>query len=402
MDGCILKNIKISFLGAYGTNTGDNAILIGMLQSIDKTLIQDGFKGNFYVFTNYPNYLQTYFKKQIKQLCSSVEFVHITNPLKMIHILKKTEILIVGGGGLIPTDWHLIYSNLYFIPILIAYLFRKFVVVYSIGVAIPHSLLGRYLIKLFISKADIITVRNKDSKRALQILGVEKDIGVYPDPAILLDTPSSKTCHSYDFLKEKKKDSNMIIGLSHRYIFKYGANNEELNLVLLKNLSLICDKLVERYNAYIVFIPFNKHPKKLFENDVLIAKELERLIQRKERLLTIENVDDLNQCLSIFNCMDIIIGMRLHSLILGIITKKPVLGIVSDPKIPKFLKTVNLDKYYIYPHEKNFVEKFLSMIEAVKSNRQDIQKKMDINLSRAREEAERLPYMILNRYLHKK
>lgn len=48
--------------------------------------------------------------------------------------------------------------------------------------------------------------------------------------------------------------------------------------------------------------------------------------------------------LSIIGCMDLLVGVRLHSLIYAAIMGVPLIGISYDPKCTAFLNSVGLDK----------------------------------------------------------
>ncbi len=277
------ESLNITMIGAYGTNVGDNIILLGILKQMDKTLRENEHDGKFYVFTNYPSYLQRFLKKEINKLHSRVIFLRITDFPKLIFTLAKTDILIWGGGGLITDDWHPIFSSLYLIPIIFAYCFRKFIVVYSIGASVPKSKIGKFIVRRVLSLADIITVRDMNSKRALLSIGIKKQIQIFPDPGLLLrlfmEIPTDK------HIENIKTAGNSIVAVSLRYIFKYHQFNKINHRYLINELATFFNNIIKSYNATVVFVPFNKHPKRWFENDLIIAKRLKHRINNKARSL---------------------------------------------------------------------------------------------------------------------
>ncbi|MBO8161812.1 MAG: polysaccharide pyruvyl transferase family protein [Thermosipho sp. (in: Bacteria)] len=355
------KIIKITLIGAYGTNVGDNAILLGILRQMDRTLKESGYTPRFYIFTNYPDHLKNVLKNQIHELNSAIRFLKITNVPKMLITLANSDILICGGGGLIVDDWHLIFSSIYLIPIVWAYLFNKFITIYSIGASTPRSKIGRFLTSRILSIADIITVRDVNSRKALLGTGIRKPIYLYPDPALLLVPKKYKKIEKY--LNYKRNTTRIILSL--RYIFKYYSENIINHNCLLDNFRRIIGMLIKLYNATIFFIPFNKHPKKWFENDLIIGEQLKERVNDHSRFIIIDDIDNPEEIIGLITNADMLIGTRLHSLILASVANTPIIGISGDQKVSNFLDTLGLKKFSISPNDQQFQERIIGLINNI-------------------------------------
>ena len=76
-----------------------------------------------------------------------------------------------------------------------------------------------------------------------------------------------------------------------------------------------------------------------FPEDIKAAKSIVQLMKSpctviEEELLTAES-------LSVIGCMDVLISIRLHALIFAGVMGIPMLGISYDPKIERFLDSIN-------------------------------------------------------------
>ena len=98
------------------------------------------------------------------------------------------------------------------------------------------------------------------------------------------------------------------------------------------------------------------------DKDILI--KLQEKIKYKKNIVFIKNS---NNILKILNNIDILIGMRLHSLIFSTITHTPMIGIKYHPKVNGYLKYINLEKFSIDPLNINPIE-IIQKIEDIKSN----------------------------------
>jgi len=385
------KTLSAVLIGAYGTNIGDNAILLGILRQMDETLKRRDYYGKFYVFTNYPNYLRNNLE-QVNELRSDVIFLKITNLLRIILSLMKSDILIWGGGGMVVDDWRVFFSSVYLIPILLAHILRRHIVVYSIGASIPESSIGRFMTRNVLSLAHLITVRDINSKKALLAIGIKKSIKVYPDPSLVLKSIPIE--NKYTLLKGKSVKDGFIVALSLRYIFKYSKKKID-HRYLINEIVAFLEDIIKEYNATVLFIPFNKHPKKWFENDLIVGNLLKQKVSKKERFIIIRDVNNPEKVISLFKSADLLVGTRLHSVILGAVAGIPIIGISGDAKVSNFLSTVGLSEFSTYPDASRLHEKLLKLFKKIIEDKENIQKILMDRTSFLVQKAQELPEVVL-------
>jgi polysaccharide pyruvyl transferase WcaK-like protein len=94
----------------------------------------------------------------------------------------------------------------------------------------------------------------------------------------------------------------------------------------------LADRLLEE-GVLPVFIPFH-HP-----GDLETAKRAIRLMRRPEAVL-LDRPLTVEEMLSVTGCLSMMVGMRLHSLVMAAVCGLPVVGISYDPKVDRFLRLI--------------------------------------------------------------
>lgn len=131
-----------------------------------------------------------------------------------------------------------------------------------------------------------------------------------------------------------------------------------------REFAKIADSLVSELDAGIVFIPFSG------QVDCRMATEIASMMKHKESALVISHHSP-REIMAIVGQMDIIIGMRLHSLIFASAMGVPIVGIIYQPKVKQFLKLIQQEKSGTDLERLEF-ESFMKQILSVWSSRNDI------------------------------
>ncbi|BEP28270.1 polysaccharide pyruvyl transferase CsaB [Helicovermis profundi] len=310
---------KILISGFYGSgNVGDEAILESMINRIKKIDV------NAELTVISKNQKSTKRDHKVKTLGR--------NDFRgFFRVLRKTDILISGGGSLLQ-DATSVKSLVYYIAVIFSgIIFRKKVMIYSQGIGPINNIFFRFFLGKLLNFADIVTVREENSKKDLIKMGVKKEIYVTADTVIDFDySKLENNKNEYLFNNDKK-----TIGLSLK------SNVIFSNLNLDKNIKDFIDKILKNYN--ILFIPF------YFNQDIKI---IDFLIDNKIIDLANKNIKiidkELNfkKVLNIMKDVDMLVGERLHSLIFASILNVPFIGMSYDPKIDYFLEDIGLKSIF--------------------------------------------------------
>lgn len=251
-----------------------------------------------------------------------VDAVHRSNVIDIIDALAYTNLFISGGGGLFQ-DATGPMSPLYYGGLIhLARFFEVPVCVWGQGVGPLKTPLGRWFTAKAFEQCERITVRDEKSKALLESLSDVVQPEVTADPVWLLDVKPVR--------QSRRKNRPWRVGISLRPWESLTRERLHALADCLKALVADSARPVE-----FVLLPFHQED----DRDMLevFARHLEQVeIKGSWSLVSADDVIvELQRC-------DILLGMRFHSLVLGILMDIPVYGLVYDPKVAALLEQFRL------------------------------------------------------------
>jgi polysaccharide pyruvyl transferase CsaB len=357
--------------GYFGfDNSGDDAIL----KAIVNDLLDYDNDLKIKVLSNNPD--------KTEKMCE----VFSANRFKIrevISSIKETDLLISGGGSLLQ-DITSTRSLLYYLALMkLALMFKKPIFVYANGIGPINKKMNRMLTRKILNKVDYISLRDNLSKEYLEELGVKNNnIKVTADPVFTLKATDENLVK--DILKnEKIPIDKPIVGISIRR-----WNDDQKVLTEFKKT---INYLVNTKQVNVILIPMH------FKEDIEISNRLLELTNL-EGCFILRNEYPVENILSIIKKMDLIISMRLHTLIYAASQVTPMIGIVYDPKVEGFLKEIEYDYYVDLKDIKS--ENLIDYIEGIYANKQAIVNKLSEkreDLMKLSKENVELVYSLLGR-----
>lgn len=356
--------MKVLLSGYYGfANVGDEAVL----QSIIKGLKDSAAKVNLTVLSSAPN-----LTREINQ----VDSINRNNFFKVIFALLKCNVFVSGGGTLLQ-DTTSTKSFLYYIGLIfLAKLFFKKVVIFAQGFGPLEVKVNRLLARLILNRVNLITLRDNDSYFELQKLGVKRPpIYVTADPSFILDVPHKKFGLRTLSLEAIKTD-RPLIGLAIRNV------GEEDNESLYQALAQAIDWAQKTYNYSPVFVLF-QCPEDMAES----SKVINSMLTKSNIVYKICQPEEMMAIIANF---DLLIGMRLHSLIFATMCEVPMLGISYDPKVESFMKEIeqpylNIDSKVDFKRIRDplawIIENKAKVKQSLKAKRKEFLKHAQTNFS---------------------
>ncbi|MFZ5969473.1 MAG: polysaccharide pyruvyl transferase CsaB [Bacillota bacterium] len=307
---------KVVISGYYGfNNVGDESILTAIVQNLKDSI------ANIDITVLSVNPVSTAQKHQ-------VHAIDRKNIFQIIRAIWDGELLISGGGSLLQDVTSHRSISYYLGIMMIGKLLKKKVMVYSQGIGPINRTLNKYLVRWVLNKVDVITVRDEKSKKELIEIGVRNpEIYVTADPVIGL------------------KKGNLALG--EGILQKEGMTEKGKHLIgfairgwrcsdkFKKDMAAIADGLIDDLGVEVVFIPFH------FGEDVKILDEIQDLMKNKG--IFIKNRYDIHEMLGIVGNLDLLIGVRLHSLIFAAVMNTPMIALSYDPKINSFMDSLNME-----------------------------------------------------------
>lgn len=304
--------IKAVVSGYYGYgNLGDDAIL----QAISRELSSPEQPVRLTVLSKAP--AET--RKQY-----GLPAVRRFSPLGVYRALKASDVLISGGGSLLQ-DKTSTRSLLYYLWVIrMARRLGKPVFIYANGIGPLTQKQNRRRVRQCLNRCDRITLRDQASLQELRALGVErKDIRVTGDPVFRL-TPDGQ---GENPLRELGiPEQGQIVGVSVRSL----PQTEKF----IREFARLCDRLVREGGKTVVFLVMQENM------DEGVSQQIRQQMAEKSYLVKSPGKPDT--MLEMIREMELVIAMRLHTIIFAASVNVPVLGCVYDPKVGAVLQQLDM------------------------------------------------------------
>nr|WP_302599838.1 polysaccharide pyruvyl transferase CsaB [uncultured Cellulosilyticum sp.] len=359
------KQIVLS--GYYGfDNIGDEAVLFSIVSLLKKEI--PGVR--IMVLSNNPEKTKATY---------NVESVNRWDMKTVAKVIKQSDLLISGGGSLLQDVTSSKTIPYYLAIVKIAQFYKKKVVFYSQGIGPVNKGFSKTLMKMIVNKVDGIYVREPASKALLQEIGIKKPVEVSIDPVIGINLGRTK----HEPTVEMKKPA---VGVYLRS-WQNEAHDEHLIQAMLPTLRQL---IAEGYKLYFIPMHYDQDRSiaqtikdKLIEMGRAESKNLEAEVEVVDKMLSIEEVLDYTAS------FEMIIGMRLHSLIMAAAEKVPMVALSYDPKVTAFMKEIEQSQYCM-DSGKVTAEEFKEKIERLIMNKEK-QKEQLVEVFEAKKDKIYLP-----------
>ena len=226
-----------------------------------------------------------------------------------------------------------------------------------------------------LNRTKIVTVRELNDKRLLEEIGVERDIVVTADPALLLEPEP----FDEELLKEEGITTDRhLIGISVREPGSAARNLEESEYHKL--LANAADFLADRYEADVVFIPMERA-------DLRESHKVAGEVAYPERCFVLKGSYGPRQLLGLMNHLEIAVGMRLHFLIFAALARVPLLALPYASKVSGFLEALELPSPEALQQEHAGL--LIAAIDRLWEQRDEQRRQLNERLPRLQEQAAR-------------
>jgi polysaccharide pyruvyl transferase CsaB len=304
----------IGVLGSYGGfNIGDESILacvLGCLRSSrpDARLI---------VFSRDPAHTKAH----------HIAADHVTgwegvNQQQIRESLSGLDLLVLGGGGILYDGEARRYLRLVGIAQDLGV--RTFA--YAIGAGPLREAEDRMAVRTVLPEMDDVVVRDDESRLVLEEAGVERDITVTADPAMMLTAEKfPRQMLRYEGIPAGTR----LVAMSVR---EPGRAAEHLDVADYHALLAdVADFLVRRLDAYVVFMPMERQ-------DVRHGHAVLSHMTAPDRGRILNGEYRPAQLLGFMRHVDLAVGMRLHFLIFAALAGVPFLPLPYAGKVFDFAR----------------------------------------------------------------
>jgi polysaccharide pyruvyl transferase CsaB len=310
---------RVGISGSYGgLNLGDEAILEGILAELRASVPVE-----ITVFSRNP---EDTLKRHGVQRAVPVREMSREQVRPEI---ARLDLFVLGGGGILFDA----EAGIYLREVMLAHEENVPVLVYAISAGPLERSGSKAAVKEALDGAAVVSVRERLSQHVLESLGVQREIHVTADPALLL-TPQAPPA---DALAREgiERRGTWLIGVSVR---EPGVAAPDLDAdhyhALLANA---VDYLVERFNADLIFVPLESRMLDLQHSHAVLAK-----MANPHRARVLKGTYTAGEMLAFMKHFDFAVGMRLHFLIFAALQHVPFVALPYGGKVEGFLEDLEM------------------------------------------------------------
>lgn len=281
--------------------------------------------------------------------------------------LKQSDLFVQGGGGLFQ-DVTGPGSVLYYGGLLaMARLAGCPSYYFCQGYGPVRGAWQRSLTRMFLSLPRLLAVRDEESQQEIRRLGLNKDrLVLAADPALLL-TPLPPDEMRAFFVQEDLQKELGRSELPNGQLSAVGplvvVTVREWATLDLEVLARALQEFRAETSARYLLLPFQP------ELDLQPSRRLVELLGGEARVL--ERPLSPRTITGILACADMVIGMRLHSLILATVGNPPLYGLSYDPKVERFCRRAGALSCRIEEiSSERLVREWVHVLQGRKSQRQ--------------------------------
>ncbi|HEU4521552.1 MAG TPA: polysaccharide pyruvyl transferase family protein [Thermoanaerobaculia bacterium] len=311
------RTLRIGISGSYGgLNLGDEAILEAILAQLRGTV-----DAHITVFSR--NAEDTHQRHGVDAIRVSQ-----LNKDEAREVVASLDLFVLGGGGILYDGG----AEIYLRELKLAQEAGIATMTYAISAGPLERAESREAVRDVLSATDVVTVRDRPSQKLLEQTGVDKDITVTADPALLLEPAELPE----DALEIEGVDtSRVLVGMSIR---EPGPAAPDLDVEHHhKVLANAADFMTERFGAHIVFIPMEPTSVDLQHSHAVVAK-----MENAAHATVLKRKYSAGEMLSIVGRFDLAVGMRLHFLIFAASRGVPFVALPYASKVGAFLEEMQM------------------------------------------------------------
>jgi polysaccharide pyruvyl transferase CsaB len=312
------KAFRVGISGSYGgRNLGDEAILQGIVSQLRAALPVE-----ITIFSRDP--ADTMRRHRVERALPVREMSRD----EVLPEVRRLDLFILGGGGLLFDA----EAHIYLREGMLAQEAGVPVMVYAVSAGPLQDATARDLVRGCLNRAAAVTVRERRARQVLEEAGVQREIQVTADPALLLEPEPLPG----DALKREGIDGrHTLVGMSVREPGVAAPDLDERHYHGL--LANAADYMIDRFDADLVFVPMERRVLDTQHSHAVIAR-----MAHAHRATVLKGEYSAGQMLSLVGQCAFAVGMRLHFLIFAALEGVPFVALPYGSKVSGFLESVEM------------------------------------------------------------
>ncbi len=265
--------------------------------------------------------------------------------------VRAADLVIVGGGGLFQeyagvdpdslfTDRHYAIS-FYAEPAILGALCGRRVMLWAVGVGPLASEHGRRLVRAACDAAAIVTLRDEESARLVASLGVETSrLRVTADPVWALPAGDAAAADA-TLAREAPAGEGPLVAVALRH-WDVGV----ASYFWEKEVAAGLDAFLAANDARLLFVPFQRLSRAV-ENDAAVAERVRARLRHADRAAVLPGDRGPSALAALVGRCDLVVGMRLHALVVATASGVPGVALSYDPKVDLAMAQVGAERFVV-------------------------------------------------------
>ncbi len=326
-----------------GRNLGDAAILASILDSLSEELPD----AEFLVPSTKPEFIDTHYGKKYK--AKGINVLPWTGSIRLLGIptfraLAKSDAALICDGIIFGYKLFSVHNFLITLIFLVpwAKLFNCKLVCFSCGIGPFPSKLSKVFAKYLINNCDLVIMRDRDSVKLAEEIGVRVPMQVTGDAAFMNKVIEPSEADEVA-RKEGLDPEKPMLGLNITpYIDSWLEKSERLS-----SRAQFCELYAKGVNLAVKQLK----DKGIEAQPVIFScspmdEEFSRELARETSAAVIDNSTYLSHTIQgVMRKCRVFVGMRFHSLVLSSAVGAPVIGLVYAPKVRGYLRLLECEDF---------------------------------------------------------
>jgi len=351
---------KIIFDGAYGINSfGDDAPMVVLVNLIREKIGEV----EMVVVSRHPDedHYAEFSIRSVKGIeyesksQSEGKWFHGFNPEddkedlnSLYNEIKSSDLLVLGAGNFL-NDYTLDILRgpipRFLVMSMMARMAETPVMWFGLSAGPLSSEMGLGMVKIAAEFTSILTVRDKDTKKLLEAIGIEKKINLMPDAVYGIKMPGKGHAGKFKGWVQAHSKGIPVIAMSTRSMPQgLCIDTEQYQSVLSETCTYITDEL----GYSVLLIPQCEYVHGGYdEDDRNIARGIIKVTGKNDKIFTIEDELNFVDCVALYEGAVLSIATRLHGNVFSAMQKIPTIGINYNPKVLAFHKWLGTEDFVI-------------------------------------------------------
>lgn len=369
-----MKCLLISFFNSH--NIGDCMIADSLSKIISNYFDTEKFSysGDPRIITDINNIKRTNSttnksnKKLVYQFLKKMKLDSVISLYRLLKVnehkylkekIREVDLVVIGGGNMIfDIDEHSDSSYKFNKIVSVARKHNKEVFAISLGIGPFKTIIQEKNACEAISKCKYITFRDIKSYNiyAKHIKKLD-NVDISIDPVFFLEKYTSTVQKTKQLIGLNLLNSKLI------------NNSEEEVLNHIRSYAALADKLIEDLNINLV----------LFSTDLSDYEIIDKVYNQmtRKRNAKIQEINGFHDLIGLYNEITLLVGMRMHSMIIAFTQGIPVIGISWQQKVDAFFEIIDSrNSVFNYNNIENSLHKIVDLCKSKIDRFEEEQKRM--------------------------